>query len=712
MTKQTPKASWTRDEHGIPQIVADDIVGLYWGMGYCHAMDRGLQMLIMRILGQGRAAELLDGSDEMVEVDRFFRRMNWSGGVAEEVKNLSAETHAACEAYCEGVNTRFAESRPWELKLVKVRPEAWTVGDSLLLARMAGFLTLAQSQGEVERLFVEMVQAGVGDAHLEALFPGCMAGLDRAILANVALGERIVPELVKWSGAAPRMMASNNWCVSGSRTASGAAMFANDPHLETNRLPNVWVEQSFRWPDGYAILMTMPGLPAPLVGRNEHLSWGATYTFMDAIDSWVEHCRDGQFRRGDEWVDFDRRVETIKRKKGEPIVETFWENQHGVLDGTPNAEGHLLATRWSGADGGAQSINTLASLWTARTVTEGMSAFADVESSFNWVFADSAGDIGYQMSGLMPMRADGWSGFAPRPGWDDRFDWQGFVSPEDLPRAHNPTDGFIVTANQDLNHLGIANPINAPMGDYRPRRIAQLLAETDDHDVESFRAIQLDTYSLQAAEFLEVLEPLLGTGPIADALRTWDCRYELDSIGATAFEIFYEELLVEMFGTACGAQVIEHLRDATGTFIDFYQNFDRILVAESSPWLGGRTREEVWSAALQKVVEQVPEPWGKRNNLTLTNMFFGGKLPRFLGFDRGPIPIRGGRATPHQGQIYRSADRLTSFTPSLRLVADMSTRVLHSALCGGPSDRRTSRWYTSGVAGWLAGILKVREPPE
>ncbi len=669
-------------------------------------------MLIMRILGQGRAAELLDGSDEMVEVDRFFRRMNWSGGVAPEVQKLSSDARAVCEAYCDGVNARFAESMPWELKLARVRPDPWVIGDTLLLARMSGYLTLAQSQAEVERLFVEMVQAGVSDAHLEGLFPGSTDGLDRGMIAQVALSEHIVPEAVKWAIPVPRLMASNNWCVSGSLTASGAAMLSNDPHLETNRLPNVWVEQSFRWPDGYAVLMTMPGLPAPLVGRNKHLSWGATYTFMDAIDSWVEHCRGGQFRRGDAWVDFDRRVETIRRKKGEPVIETFWENGHGVLDGDSMNEGYALCTRWSGADGGAQSLDALLTMWTARTVAEGMAAFANVESAFNWIFADSAGDIGYQMSGLMPLRAEDWSGFAPRPGWDERFDWQGFVSPERLPRLKNPPAGMIVTANQDLNHLGRVNPINAPMGDYRARRITHLLEGRDDHDVDSFREIQMDTYSLQAAEFLEILEPLLGEGPIADAIRAWDCRYEPESTGATAFEIFYAQLLVEMFGEACGAPVIEHLHDATGTFIGFYQNFDRVLVAERSPWLGERTREDVWRAALGKIANRAPEPWGKRNQITLTNMFFGGKLPRFLGFDRGPISLRGGRATPHQGQIYRSGERLTSFAPSIRLVADMSETVLHSALCGGPSDRRTSKWYTSGVDGWLAGALKVRMPPE
>lgn len=702
---------WTRDANGIPVISAEDIVGLYRGMGYCHAMDRGMQMLIMRILGRGRGAELLDGSDEMVEVDRFFRKMNFGAGVAAEARHLDPETAAAAQSYCDGVNARLGESVPWELKLVGYKPEPWTIGDSLMLARMTGFLTLAQSQGEVERLFVEMVQAGVSDAHLEALFAGSTAGLDREAIGKVKLGERIVPESVRWAAGAMRMMASNNWCIRGSKTKSGAAILANDPHLETNRLPNVWVEQSFRWPDGYALLVTMPGLPAPLVGRTAHLAWGATYTFMDAIDSWIEECEDGRFRRGDGWEEFDRRVETIERKKGEPVVATFWENIHGVLDGNAAIDGHYLASRWSGARGGAASINAIHKMWTASTVAEGMAAYATVESSFNWVFADDQGDIGYQMSGLMPRRPSDWDGFAPRPGADPRYDWGDWVASQDLPAVTNPPEDYLVTANQDLNHLGAVDPINMPMGDYRARRIAQLIEERDDHDIDSCRAIEFDVTSLQAEEFYRVLEPLLGTGPIANALRTWDFRYDPLSTGATAFEIFYAELLREMFGPACGAPVIEHLQNATGIFIDFYQNFDLVLLAEDSPWLGDRSRDDVWTAALDRVADQHPEPWGERNQLTLTNMFFGGKLPGFLGFDRGPIPIRGGRATPHQGQIYRAGERLTSFTPSLRLVADMSEPHLHTALCGGPSDRRTSKWYTSGVDGWLAGQLKRRSPP-
>jgi acyl-homoserine lactone acylase PvdQ len=121
--RRAQQASGTRDEHGIPQIHASDINGLYWGMGYWHMKDRGLQMLLMRILGQGRTAELLDGRDEMVDVDRFFRRMNWCGRVEEEVRKLSTPARAACDAYCRGVNARLSESVPWELIAVCTRTE-------------------------------------------------------------------------------------------------------------------------------------------------------------------------------------------------------------------------------------------------------------------------------------------------------------------------------------------------------------------------------------------------------------------------------------------------------------------------------------------------------------------------------------------------------------------------------------------------------------
>ncbi|MEA2024137.1 MAG: penicillin acylase family protein [Actinomycetota bacterium] len=696
----------TRDEHGIPHIQADDLAGAYWGMGYAHARDRAMQMGLMRLLGQGRVAECLDGSDESVEVDRFFRRMNWYGNTASQIDLLTPETRSLVDAYCAGANVRFGEARPWEFRALGYRPEPWTVEDVLLISRMTGYLTLATSQAEIERLFVEMVQAGVDDERLDALFPGCIQNLDRDLLEQVKLGERIVPDSVKWTVGGPRMMASNNWVVSAERSATGHALLANDLHLEVNRLPNVWAEQVFELPNDTVFTATMPGLAGPLVGRKNDLSWGATYAFMDAVDSWIEECHDGAFRREDRFEPFTERREQILVKKSEPVDVVFYENMHGTLDGDPFEAGLYLATRWAPADSGAEALNAVSDIWAARNVEEAQPIFGRLETAWNWVFADSSGRIGYQMSGQLPIRDEAATGFVPMPGWDPKWDWRGFVEPSDLPGVIDPSEGIIVTANNDLNHLGAADPINMPMGDYRARRITGLLSE-EPVDLDSFRRIHQDTYSIQAEEMMAILAPLLPASRIGHRLGGWDFRYELDSRGAVLFEAFYRELLVEMFAPdGVGQPVVDHLIDATGVFIDFYQNFDRILLSSESPWLGERDLDSVYRNAFDRVDTGEDRRWGDVNRVTLTHILLGGKLPGWAGFDVGPIEVKGGRATPHQGQIYESAGRTTSFAPSLRLMVDMGEDGLLTALAGGPSDRRFSKWYTSDLERWQRGEYK------
>ena len=702
--------SITRDDAGVPHITAADLGGAHWGMGYGHALDRGLQMLLMRILGQGRAAECLDGSDETLEIDRFFRRMNWAGGVQPQIERLTAITKALVEEYCAGVNARLRERGPWELRLLGYRPEPWTPGDCVLISRMVGYVTLAQSQAEAERFFVELVQAGIADDKLEALFPGSTRSLDRAAVERIRLTERIVPASLRWLSGAPRAMASNNWVVSGERTASGAAMLSNDPHLEVNRLPNVWCEQAVRHGDDYALAMTMPGLPAPLVGRSRRLAWGATYTFMDGVDSWMEECRDGERRVGDAWVALSARTEVVRRKGGEPVEWTFYESEHGVLDGDPGVPGLYLSTRWAPGSSGAESLEAAAAMWKAESVEAGRAALGRIETAWNWVLADADGHIGYQMSGLMPLRHEHDNGFGPLPGWDAAHDWQGFVPPEQLPRALDPDEGLLVTANQDLNHLGEADPINLPMGDYRARRIADLLAERDDHDRASFATIQMDLYSIQADELLAVLLPLAPDSPAATELREWDRRYDVESTAAARFEAFYEALLRGLLGPVVGAAVTDHLVDGTGMFIDFYQNVDRILLDPASPWFAGRSRDALFVEAFEVASAAPARAWGESNRVTLSHILLGGKLPSWAGFDRGPGPLPGGRATPHQGQVYVSGGRATSFAPSMRLVADLGEESLWTALAGGPSDRRFSRWYTSGLEAWRRGELKELKP--
>jgi len=701
-----------RDKYGVCHVEGKEKKDVFGLMGYAHGRDRGMQLLLMRILGKGRASELLDSSDEVLEIDKFFRRMNWAGSTASEIDNLSPEAKEVTDEYCKGVNRAFSEKVPWEFKLFGYQPEPWCTEDIILISRMIGYLTLAQSQGEMERLLIEFVQAGMDEARLNELFPGILGGLDIDLIKKIELQERIVSPVSLWNLAAPVMMASNNWAVSGKKTVSGKPILANDPHLEVNRLPNVWYEIVLKTKDSYAMGGTMPGIPVLLIGKTPNLAWSATYTFMDGTDSWIEKCKDGKYmREPDQWIPFTEREEIIKRKKKDPVKIVFYENGHGVLEGDPNKEGYYITTAWAPSMSGAVTLNNITKLLDIKTVEQGMDIVSRIETSWNLILADSQGNIGYQMSGLMPKRREGISGFVPLPGWEEKNDWQGFEKPEDLPRCYNPECGYFVTSNQDLNEYGNVNPINVVMGPYRSDRIGKLLSEKNDITCEYMYQLHYDVFSTQAESFMKILAPLLPDTKQAEILRNWNLEYAADSEGAFLFDQFYKNLYLGVFGAnGFGTEAVTYLDKHTGIFNDFYINFDRILLSEKSVWFGNRTREDIYIQAAEKALNTRPEKWGDDRKVIMKNILFDGKLPKFLGFDRGPITIIGSLATPHQGQIFESVGRQTSFAPSLRMVTDLSSDAIHTNLAGGPSDRRFSKWYCSDLENWISGKYKKLSP--
>ena len=698
-----------RDKHGVCHVEGKDKTEVFGLMGYAHGKDRGMQILLMRILGQGRASEILDSSDEVLEIDKFFRRMNWTGSTSSEIEKFSPEAKEVTDAYCKGVNRAFAEKIPWECKLLRFKPEPWRPEDAILISRMIGYLTLAQSQGEMERLLIEFVQAGMDEERLNELFPGILGGLDIDLVKKIELQERLVSPPSLWNIAAPLMMASNNWAVSGKKTASGKPILSNDPHLEVNRLPNVWHEMVLKTKDRYAMGGTMPGLPALLIGRNPDLAWSATYTFMDGTDSWIEKCKDGKYMSGpDKWTPFTEREEIIKRKKKDPVKVVFYENKHGILEGTPHKEGYYITIAWAPAFSGAVTLDSIIKMFDAKTVTQGMDLFGHVETSWNCILADKDGNIGYQMSGLMPKRREGVSGFVPLPGWEEENDWQGFEKPEDLPRCYNPECGYFVTSNQNLNEYGKVDPINIGMGPYRSDRIGKLLSDNDEITREYMYKLHYDVYSTQAELFMKILDPLLPDKGPGKILKNWNLEYSADSEGAFLFDRFYKELYLEVFGRhGFGTDAVEHIHKHTGIFNDFYVNFDRILLSEKSLWFGNSTREDLYLKAAEKALKSQPEKWGNTRKVIMKNILFDGKLPKFLGFDRGPITIQGSLATPHQGQVFESAGRQTTFAPGLRMVIDLSTDEMNTNMAGGPSDRRFSKWYCSDLENWISGKYKT-----
>ena len=188
-------------------------------------------------------------------------------------------------------------------------------------------------------------------------------------------------------------------------------------------------------------------------------------------------------------------------------------------------------------------------------------------------------------------------------------------------------------------------------------------------------------------------------------------RYASNSLGASTFENIYLEFARLVFGEqSLGSEVMACLMDERIIFVDFTGSFDRVMLQEESAWFGGKARDELLRVAIERGLAREARPWGETRKVMMNNIMFAGRLPKWLGFDYGPIEIIGGRATIPQGQIFQTLGRTGTFSPSYKFVTDFAEDCIYSAMAGGPSDRRFSKWYTSGVADWLAGKYRKMSP--
>ncbi|MEA2101868.1 MAG: penicillin acylase family protein [Thermodesulfobacteriota bacterium] len=699
-----------RNIHGIPEIMAQTPQDLAYGLGWVHANDRQLQTLLTRIILRGEASWHLGEDESLLELDKYMKRMNFLPDAESETKKLDKGVLGQVAAYAEGFNDFLLNnSLVYELRFLGYDPEPWDIGDTLILGKVFGFLGLAEAQGGMERFLLQMIQKGIDEDRIRELFPLLCDEIAVSLLKKIRLSPSLVPNALRWL---PVFNASNNWAVSGRLTRSGKPIMCGDPHLEVNRLPNIWQESVMRLPDNTLKGVTVPGCPGILLGRTDYISWSATYSFMDMLDFRIEHCRQGQYERSDGWKEFQVRDELIRVKKADPVHLRILENEHGVLEGDPEKEGYYLVNSWSAARGcGADDFNGMLNLHKARNVRDAMGMFKRLDAaSFNYVITDIEGNIGYQMSGRLFNRPRGVSGLLPVPAWDPKYDNDGFVDKDLLPSQYNPEDGIIATSNQDLNYLGEADPINLCMGGYRAGRVRQLLQTQTKLGIEDMKNIHFDLYSLQAQRFMEIILPLLPDTPNADCLRQWDLQYRADSRGAMLFESVYHALINVVFGdNALGRDVCDYIFRETSLFNDYYINLDEILTKDASAWFAGHSRSDLFKKAIDEGLDVQAVAYGKTRRIMFKHLLFGDKLPSFLGFDYGPVELMGCRATVPQGQIFKNAGRTTTFSPSYRFIADMNDNKLHTTLAGGPSDRRFSSLYLCDIKNWFKGIYKVLE---
>lgn len=701
-----------RDKNGVPHIEASTYVDLLFGLGWVHACDRLLAMELTRLIGRGEAAEHLEGSPELIETDRVMRKHRlWLDSVG-QVEKTDQETKDLVGSYCKGVNDFMKNNRlPFEFKLIRHVPEPWTPADCFLILRMMGLVDLAETQGWMEKLIVQAIKDGVPYQKLKELCPYLEDRPDDEYMSkikNVKLESTIVPPTITL-GAIPRLQSSNNWAVSGKKTASGKPIMCGDPHLDSSRLPAIWQEVVLETEDNYFTGATVPGIPAPALGRTAHLAWSPTYGCTDVIDHFIEEVKDGRYRRGSEWKPFKVRNEIIRVKGGEPLSVNFYENEHGILEGEPKEDGFYLCFAMAMAGAGAADMEAMMKLMNTKTASEAMGHFASLDfGPFNWVIADGDGNIAYQLCGPFPVRKEGTTGLLPLPGWDKSYDWKGLHDRGDNPSVLNPPENYFCTANQDLNKYGAVPMMDLPMADDRAARIAELLQARDDHTVGSMKAIQYDLKSKQAEKLMEIIRPLLPDSENGRLLKEWDSRYDPHSSSPTIFENVYRELLMTVFGeNGLGREAMAHLLEETIIPYIFYGNFDGVLLREESSWFGDLSREDVFKKAIGKGLDVGAPHYGSTRKFVMKNLLLGGRLPRFLGFDYGPIELPGSRGTVSQGQIFRTfGGREANFSPTYRFIADFSEEGIHSVLAGGPSDRRFSKWYTSGIEEWLKGVYK------
>ena len=151
-------------------VSADDERQVAAGMGWAHAADRLVQMLIHRLAGQGRVSECLKASDDHLRIDMFARLMGFQRAAQEEWGQCDPETKQWVEAYCRGVNHYLQHcSLPFELRFLRYNPAPWTPADTLLVSKLITYF-MGHSQRQIEKFIIQAIQAGVRVDRLQQLF--------------------------------------------------------------------------------------------------------------------------------------------------------------------------------------------------------------------------------------------------------------------------------------------------------------------------------------------------------------------------------------------------------------------------------------------------------------------------------------------------------------------------------------------------------------
>ena len=547
-----------RDAEGVPHIFAKSEHDAWYAMGYVHAQDRLWQMEFQRRIAQGRLAEFL--GERAYDTDRLMRTLGIARTAERIVAKLDAGTLADLKAYAAGVNA-FLDADPVlpvEFHVFQLKPEPWKPADTMGWLLIMAWDLSSNWRTELARL---RFAAKLGRERAAEIIPPYPGDPPVQLPDFKALYAEVSPDAGDLLVAFPLYdyaVGSNNWVVSGARSESGKPLLANDPHLGL-QAPALWYFAHVSTPRGNVVGGTLPGVPFVVLGHNDALAWGFTTTLGDTQDLFVERIAAGDPQSYVSFkgpVRFETRDEVIRVGSEERRLRVR-STRHGpvISDAVKNAgeaapKGHVLALSWAALSDDNAMARAGFAINRARNRNEFLSALRDFHApQQNVVFADREGHIGFIAPGLVPVRRpdNEAMGRVPVPGWDMKYDWQGFIPFEKLPVVLDPPNGRIVTANNKITPPGYKPFISVDwFPPYRADRIEELLAARPKHSLDSFARMQADSVSRLARELLPVAlaaKPATDAGRRAQALlESWKGDMTPSAAAPLVFSAWYREL--------------------------------------------------------------------------------------------------------------------------------------------------------------------------
>lgn len=716
-----------RDAHGIPHIRAESMHDAYVALGYAHAQDRLFQMEAMRRSAAGRLAEVVGSS--AVGIDRRMRTFGIYRLAESDAEALPPDVREAYEAYASGVNAFLAERPrlPPELLALGVRPERWRVADSLAWQRLMA-LQLTGNWGS--ELFRQRLAERLDPEDFRALYPRDLPG-EPVTIASSGIAPEQLDEALRFAAVVDPDGGSNAWAVTADRTANGAPLLANDPHLGLSA-PGTWYLARIDTPELTLAGATAPGVPHLVLGHNGRLAWGMTTPHSDTADVFLERVDPDDPDRyltpnGSE--PFESRRETIPVRWGDDVPIEIRSTRHGPLIAEPSGPD---ATGAALAHAGLLPHDTSA---VALFRSNRAGSWAELRETLRWVgaphqnvmAADSEGTIALLSVGRIPIRRDG-DGFLPSQGWTEAGKWVGFVPFDELPEVVSPTGGTIVNANNRLVDDDYAHWLGADWAPpFRAARIEEMLAANGTHTADDFAAMQLDHVSLAARELLDILlSPELRPAAPSDvlaALDAWDGAKALDRPEPLIFAAWMRALDRTLVGRRLGP----HYGDWRGAEPRVIRG---ILTEHAQRWCdpprsrGAHPCAAAVADTLHRAIDQLRAEkgddwrewrWGEAHTARFRHIVLGW-LPVLRNLVDPRIPNHGGNDTVNRGGMRLGSDRdpfMQVHGPGLRAVYDLadldSSRFM---IAPGQSGNPLSRHFDDLVAPWRDGEFVALAPLE